>query len=70
MVLQKPTRMTLPTLRNILRSACHEDFASASPTFGAEVDDVVGCLDDVEMMFDDDDRVASVDESMETVEKT
>ena len=38
------------------------DFASGVAAFGAEVDDLVGGFDDVEVVFDDDDGVALVDE--------
>ena len=34
-------------------------------TLGAEVDDVVRSLDDVEMMFDEDHRVSRVHEAIE-----
>jgi hypothetical protein len=36
---------------------------------GAEVDDPVGRLDDVEVVLDDDDRVAGVDELLQHVEQ-
>ena len=39
--------------------------ASAIAAVGAEVDDVVGNFDDVEIVFDDDDGVALFDKSVE-----
>ncbi len=39
------------------------------PTFGAQVDDVVGRLDDVQVVLDDDDGVPLVDELVEHVEE-
>src|SRR5580704_16931226 len=39
-----------------------DDVAAAGAAVGAEVDDVVGGLDDVEVVLDDDDGVAAVDE--------
>src|SRR4051812_42101479 len=50
------------------RSDC-DDLAAAGAAFGAEVDDVVGGFDDVEVVFDDDDGVAGVDELLEDVEE-
>jgi len=35
------------------------------PSFGPEVDDVVGGFDDVEIMLDDDDGVAVIDQAVE-----
>ena len=37
--------------------------------FGAEVDDPVGSFDHVEIVLDDDDRVALVDEAVEDFEQ-
>src|SRR5512135_1866125 len=39
------------------------------PSLGAEVEDPVGRLHDVEVVLDDDDRVAAVHEGMEDVEE-
>ena len=48
---------------------CGDDPAAAGAAFGPEVDDVVGRLDDVEVVLDDDDRVALVDELLQHVEQ-
>jgi len=55
---------------DILRRALHQAPAATTATLGTEIDDVVRRLDDVEMVFDDDDRVARFDESMQTVEQS
>ena len=46
-----------------------DDFAAAFAAFGAEVDDPVGGLDDVEVVLDDDDGVAFVAEAVQDVEQ-
>ena len=43
--------------------------AAVDAAFGAQVDDVVGDLDDVEVVLDDDDGVALVDEELEDVQQ-
>ena len=43
--------------------------AAAGAAFGADVDDVVGGFDDLEIMFDDDDGVALVDQMMEDLKQ-
>src|SRR5260370_42491513 len=46
------------------------DDAPATPAaFGAEVDDPVGLLNDVEMELDDEPGVAEIDQALQTVEK-
>ena len=42
-----------------------EDGAATLTAFGAHVDDMVGLADDVEVMFDDDDGIATVYERVE-----
>src|SRR5580700_4080764 len=46
-----------------------DDVAAAGAAVGAEVDDVVGGLDDVEVVLDDDDGVAAVDEPAQHAEE-
>ena len=55
--------------RHLLRGADAEDLAAAGTALGSEVDDVVGGLDDVQIVLDDEDRVAAVDEAAEDFEK-
>ena len=52
-----------------MRSARRDDLAAGRPAFGADVDDVVGDLDHVEVVFDDDHRIAAVDEFVEHIEQ-
>src|SRR5712692_2854983 len=49
--------------------ALGDDAAAALAAFGAEVDDPVGLLDDVEMVLDDQHGVAEIDEALQDVEK-
>src|SRR5690606_18784863 len=51
--------------RDLLGRAGRDDGAAPGAALRSEVDDVVGRLDDVEVVLDDDDRVALVDQSGE-----
>ena len=56
------------TLRNggeLLRRASRYDLAAAGATFGTQVDQVIAGLDDVEIVFDHNHRVALVDQPAE-----
>ena len=55
--------------RDILRSALGNDFATAVAAFGAEVNDPVRGLDDIQVMFDDDDGVALIDKCLEDLQQ-
>ena len=46
---------------NLFGSTCGDDRTAAVAAFGSQVDDVVGGLDEIEVMFDHHDRVAAVD---------
>ena len=46
------------TRRHFFRRTCHDNFAACVTAFGAEVNDVVGGFDDIEVMFDDDDAIS------------
>ena len=46
--------------RHFLRRALGDDAPAAFAALGSQVDDPVGGLDDVEVVLDDDDRVAFV----------
>src|ERR1041385_5141815 len=56
-------------LRDLLGGALGDDLAAGVAAFGAEVDDPVGALDDVEVVLDDDDGVAGVDEALQDAEQ-
>src|SRR5712691_6610449 len=49
--------------------ALRDDAAAAFASLGAEVDDPVGLLDDVEMVLDDEHGVAEIDEPLQNVEE-
>lgn len=49
--------------------ACHDQVAAAVASFGAEVYHVVGTLDDVQVVLDDDDAVSAADEGVEGFEQ-
>ena len=54
---------------DLLRRALRDDPPAAVAALGAEVDDPVRGLDDVEVVLDDEDRVAAVDEPVEDLEQ-
>ena len=54
--------MTFFALRHLLGSATRKHNASAFTTFGAHVDDVVGQLDNVEVVLDNNNCIASIDQ--------
>ena len=50
---------------DLLRRARRDDLAARVPALRAEIDDVVGGLDHIEMVFDQDHRVPSVNERVQ-----
>ena len=54
---------------DLLRRAGGDHLAALVPALGAEVDDPVGALDHVEVVLDDDHRVALVDQPLEHLEQ-
>jgi hypothetical protein len=67
--LQKPARITARFLDDLLRRAGGDDLTAAVATFRAEVDDLVGGLDDFEIVLDDDHGVALVGEFVQHLQK-
>ena len=55
--------------RDLLGRAVGDDASAALAAFGAEVEDVVGVADDVEIVLDDDDGVAEIGEPVEDFEQ-
>src|SRR2546421_2590798 len=49
--------------------ALGDDAAAAFAAFGAEIDDPVGLFDDVEVVFDDENGVAEVNEALQDIEQ-
>ena len=64
-VAKYPTRDTRLAGHHFLQGTRHNDGSAARPALGPHVDDMVRTPDDVEMMFDGDDSVALVDESLQ-----
>jgi hypothetical protein len=61
--------VTLGGLGDVLGGTFGDDPAAAVAAFGAEVDDPVAGLDDIEVVLDDEDGVAGVDEAGEDPEE-
>src|SRR5260370_18678303 len=59
----------LPGAGDELGWALSDDAAAAFDAFGAEVDDPVGLLDDVEVVLDDEYGIGEIDEGLQDVEK-
>lgn len=57
-------------LRDLLRGAGGDDGAAAAAALGAEVDDIVGAFDDVEIVLNDDDRIARINELIQHLDQT
>jgi hypothetical protein len=55
---------------DLFGSAFGDDASTASAAFRAEIDEPVGFGDEVEVMFDDDDGVAGIDEALEDLDET
>ena len=67
--LEKRARVAPLHLDQVLRRARGDDLAAAVAALGPEVDDPVGRLDDLEIVLDDDDRVALVDQLVQHLEQ-
>src|ERR1041384_1266065 len=59
------TRVRAADADDLFGCAGGDDPPAARATFGAEINDVVGRFDHVEVVFDDDDGVAQRDEPLE-----
>lgn len=55
--------------RNLLGRALRDDGAALIAAFRAKVDDVVGHFDDIEIVFDDENRVALITKRLEDFQK-
>src|ERR1700723_999988 len=51
--------------RNLLRRSDRDDAAAVVPAFGSQIHDPVGRLDDVQIVFDHDDRVALIAQALQ-----
>ena len=62
-------RIALRTGGDLFGRALRDDRSAAVASFGAEVDDVVCDLDDVEIVFDDDDRVSRAAQPLQDLDR-
>src|SRR5215813_10730614 len=61
--------VALGRLGDRLRRAGRDDASAAGAALGAEIDDPVRGLDDLEIMLDDQHRVAGIDEGVQHLEQ-
>ena len=54
---------------NFFRCACGNDFSSMCACGGAEVDEVVGTLDDVKVVLNDEEGMTTINETLEDDEE-
>src|SRR3989338_8213626 len=62
-------RMGAVGLRDFFGRALCNNFASACAAFRPHVDDIVGALQDVEIVFDDDDCIPLLDELLQNIDE-
>ena len=63
------TGVRLLVLGDLLRCALFQNRAAARTAFGAEVDDPVGGFDNVQIVFDDQNRVPLIDEAVQNLQQ-
>ena len=56
-------------MRDFLRRAGRDDGTAGAAALGAKVDDIVSTLNDVEIVFDDDDRVTRIDKLVQDLDQ-
>ena len=56
-------------MRDFLRRAGRDDGTAAAAALRAKVDDIVSTLNDVEIVFDDDDRVTRIDKLVQDLDQ-
>lgn len=66
---KKPPRVTRFALRHFLRRARGDELSAAFAGFGTEVDHPVRGFDDVEIVLDDQQRVAGVHQALENFQQ-
>src|ERR1041384_6341596 len=66
---ERLTRVRAADAGDLFGCAGGDDTPAARAAFGAEIDDVVGRFDHVEVVFDDNDGVAQRDEPLEHVQE-
>jgi len=66
---EKPAGMRGFTLRDRLRRSRRDDFPAGVAAFRPKIDDVVGCLDHIQVMLNQEHRVSGVDEPVQGLEQ-
>ena len=66
---QGPSRVTAFRAGDFLRRALRDDLSAFVARFGTKVDDPIGALDHVEVVFDDDHRMTGVNQTLEHLEE-
>ena len=61
--------MAPPALGDALRSAGRDEFSSVRACFRTEIEDPIGILDHIEMVFDDQQRGALIDKAVEQLDE-
>src|ERR1039458_231816 len=67
--LQSSQSFSIHYPRDLFGRALGHDAAAFFSAFGAQIDDPVGVADDVQVVFDDDDRVSEIRETVQHVEQ-
>src|SRR5437762_11305482 len=68
-ILQGLTGVRLRAGSDLLWSPRADYLAAFGTTLGAKVDDPVGCFDDIQVVFDDQHRIAGVHKTMQYLQK-
>ena len=66
---QKLARITLRTVRNLLRCARNHDGSAAVTAFGTHIDQAVGNLDDIKVVLNHQHCVARIDQALQHIEQ-
>ena len=67
--LQELACVGIRAIGDVFRCAGCDDAPAATTTFWAEIDDVIGAFDDVEVVLDDDHALAVIDEATEHLQQ-
>ena len=68
-LLEKTARNRLLGLSHLLRGSTGDDLSSTPSTLGSHVNNVVGTLDDVQIVLNDDNGVAFLDKTVQHTEQ-
>src|SRR5208283_4746488 len=62
-------RIRFFTARNVFGSSLCHDAAATLTTFRSEIDNPVGLFDDIEIVLDDQDRIAEIDQALKNIDE-